>query len=67
MTNWLLGKWSKDVANISVELISLVERGRWLPSVNEVDGEEEGLEMVWRFPERMSCCKYRLVYWMGPC
>jgi hypothetical protein len=52
VTNWLLGEWSKDVANISVEPISLVERRRRLPSVNEVDGEEEGLEIVWRFPER---------------
>jgi hypothetical protein len=47
------------VANISVEPISLVAslRGRRLPSVNEVDGEEEGLEMVQRFPERKSCLR----------
>jgi hypothetical protein len=32
------------VANISVEPISLVEKGRRLPSVNEVDG----VERVWR-------------------
>ena len=38
--------------NISVESISLVERGRRLPSVNEVDGKEEGSEIVCRFPER---------------
>ena len=31
----------------------MVERGRWLPSVNEVDGDEEGSEIVWKFPERM--------------
>ena len=49
-----LGEWSKDVANISVEPISLVERGRRLPSVKEVDGEEEGSVIVWRFPERMT-------------
>ena len=30
------------MADILVEPISLVERGRRLPSVNEVDGEEEG-------------------------
>ena len=54
VTNRPLGEWSKDVANISVEPISLVERGRRLPSVNDVDGEEEGSEMVWRFPERTS-------------
>ena len=54
VTNRPLGEWSKDVANISVEPISLVERGRRLPSVNEVDGEEEGSEIVWRFPERTS-------------
>ena len=25
-----------------------------LPSLNEVDGEEEGSAIVWRFPERTS-------------
>ena len=40
-TNQSLGEWSKDVADISVELIPLVEKGRRLPSVNEVDKEEE--------------------------
>ena len=45
MTNRPLGEWSKDVENISVEPISLVERGRQVPSVKEVDGKE-GLEMV---------------------
>ena len=56
VTNLPLEEWSKDVAKISVEPISLVERGRRLPSVNEVDvnGEEEGSEIVWRFPERTS-------------
>ena len=54
VTNRPLGEWSRDVANISVEPISLVERGRRDPSVNEVDGEEEGSEMVWTFPERTS-------------
>ena len=54
VTNRPLGEWSKDVANISVEPISLVERGRRLPSVNEVEGEEEGSVIVWRFPERTS-------------
>ena len=47
----------KDVANIS-----LVEKGRRLPSVNEVD--EEGSEIAWRFPERRSWtrgCGHRLV------
>ena len=39
------------MANISVKLISLVERERQLPSVNEEDGEEEGSEIVWRFLE----------------
>ena len=51
VTDQPLGEWSKDVANISVEPISLVERGRRLTSVNEVDGEQEGSEMVWRFTE----------------
>ena len=47
----------KDVANIS-----LLEKGRRLPSVNEVD--EEGSEIAWRFPERRSWtrgCGHRLV------
>ena len=39
------------MANVSVKLISLVERERGLPSVNEVDIEEEGSEIVWRFLE----------------
>ena len=39
------------MANISVKLISLVERERRLPSVNEVDIDEEGSEIVWRFLE----------------
>jgi hypothetical protein len=34
VTNRPLGEWSKDVANVSVEPIFLVERGRRLPSVN---------------------------------
>lgn len=46
VTNRSFGEWSKDVVNISVERISLLERGRRLPSVNEVDGEEEGTEIV---------------------
>ena len=54
VTNRPLGEWSKDVANISVEPVSLEERGRRLPSAKEVDGEEEGSEIVWRFPERTS-------------
>ena len=49
-----LGEWSKGVANISVEPISLLERGRQLPSVNQVDWEEKGSVIVWRFPERTS-------------
>ena len=32
-----------------VEQISLVERGRQLPSVNEADREEEGSEIVRKF------------------
>ena len=39
------------MANISAKPIYLVERGRRLPSVNEVDGEVEESEIVWRFPE----------------
>ena len=34
-------EWSNAVANISVEPISLIERGRRLPSVNKADGVEE--------------------------
>ena len=44
-----LGEWSRDVANILVEPISLVEKGSWEPSVNEEDGDEKefgrGLEV----------------------
>ena len=39
------------MANISMKLIFLVERERRLPSLNEVDIEEERSEIVWRFPE----------------
>ena len=38
------------MANISVELISLIERRR-PSSANEVDREEEGSETVRRFPK----------------
>ena len=56
------------MANISVEPVSLVEKGRRLPSAKEVDGEEEGSEIVWRFPERRHRgCEYRLVSRLGPC
>jgi hypothetical protein len=41
-----LEEWIKDVENISVEPISLVERGTQEPSVNEGDGDEEGSEIV---------------------
>ena len=41
-----LGESSKNVANILVEPVSLVERGRRLPSVNKVDGKEEVSEIV---------------------
>ena len=61
-----LGEWSKDVANMSVKPISLIERGRWLPSVNEVDGEEEGSEIVWRFPERKLWLRVYLLIRTGP-
>jgi hypothetical protein len=47
VTNRPLGEWSKNVANNSVGPISLVERGRRLPYVNEVDGKEEVSEIVW--------------------
>jgi hypothetical protein len=49
VTNRLLEEWIKDVENISVEPISLVERGTQEPSVNEGDGDdpdEEGSEIV---------------------
>jgi hypothetical protein len=46
VTNRPLGEWIKDVENISVEPISLVERGTQQPSVNEGDGDEEGSEIV---------------------
>jgi hypothetical protein len=46
-----LGESSKNVANISVEL---VEKGRRLPSVNEVDGKQVFLRRG---------CGYRLVYY----
>ena len=39
-TNRPLSERSKDVANISVVPISLIERGRRQLSVNEVDGDE---------------------------
>ena len=42
------------MADILVEPISLVERGRRLPSVNEVDGEEEGWAIVRKFREKTS-------------
>jgi hypothetical protein len=42
VTNRPLGEWIEDVENISVEPISLVERGTEEPSVNEGDGDEEG-------------------------
>jgi hypothetical protein len=41
-----MGEWIKDVENISVEPISLAERGTQEPSVNEGDGDEEGSEMA---------------------
>ena len=34
-------EWSNDVANISVEPISLIERGRRLPSMSKADRVEE--------------------------
>ena len=46
-------EWSNDVANISVEPISLIERRRRLPSVNKADGEEDGQTMVRKFREKM--------------
>jgi len=46
VTNRPLGEWIKDVENISVEPISVVERGTQQPSVNEGDGDEEGSEIV---------------------
>ena len=44
MTNQPFGAWSKNVANFSVEPISLDERPgrRRLQSVNEMDREGEG-------------------------
>ena len=51
-TNRWLGERSKDVANISVELNPLVERGRWLPSVNEVGGENEEWGILRKFLEK---------------
>ena len=41
------------MANFSVEPISLDERGRRLQSVNEMDREDEGSQIlvVWRFSE----------------
>ena len=44
-------EWSDDVANISVEPISLTDRGRRLPSMNE---EEEGWAIVRKFWEKTS-------------
>ena len=44
-------EWNNYVANISVEPISLIERGRWLPSVNE---KEEGWAIVRKFREKTS-------------
>ena len=44
-------EWSNyDVANIPVETISLIERGRW-PSMNE---KEEGWAIVRKFREKTS-------------
>ena len=40
VTNRPLGKWGKDVANVSMEPVSLV-RKETAAHVNEVDGEEE--------------------------
>ena len=45
-TNRSLGEWSKDMADILVELIPLVERGKRLPSVNEVDREVSREDIV---------------------
>ena len=48
-------EWSNnDGTNISVEPISLIERRRRLPSVNEADGEEDGWAMVRKFREKTS-------------
>ena len=44
-------EWNNYVANISVEPISLIERGRRLPSVNK---EEEGWARVRKFREKTS-------------
>ena len=44
-------EWSNDVANISVEPITLIERGKRL---NEADGEEEGWAIVRKFRWKMS-------------
>ena len=43
-----------DITDILVEPISLVERGRRLPSMNEVDGEEEGCAIVRKVREKTS-------------
>ena len=42
-------EWSNDAVNISVEPISLIERGRRLPFVNE---GKEGWAVVRKFRER---------------
>ena len=44
-------EWSNDAVNISVEPISLIERGRRLPFVNE---EKEGWAVVRKFREKTS-------------
>ena len=48
---WLIGRWASDLR--IWRIFPWLRRGQ-LPSVNEVDGEEEELEIVWRFPERRS-------------
>ena len=62
-TNRSLGEWSKDVADISVELIPLVEKGSRLPSVNEVDKEEEvslQLALFFRRGKILSCANFTM-------
>ena len=54
--NRSLGEWSNNVADISVEPIPLVERGRRLPSANVVGREEEVWEIICKSPER-NCRK----------
>jgi hypothetical protein len=54
-----LGEWIKDVENISVEPISLLERSTQEPSVNEGDGDEEGSEMFEGFLRGHRGCGYK--------